>query len=121
MKQQPTYVSIDVAKARVDVAVRPSGDIWSSDCLYQVADGWSIVSGLTSTTFARFRLLFLPVHLLLLTPLLSHSGSVAGDIEFQDDRVVHDAVDGRGGGQAVQGTLPKMRSSKSAATRPSGE
>ena len=42
MKQQPTYVGIDVAKARVDVAVRPSGDIWSNDWLYQVADDWSI-------------------------------------------------------------------------------
>ena len=26
-----SYVGIDVAKARVDVAVRPSGDIWSDD------------------------------------------------------------------------------------------
>ena len=31
MEQEPTYVGIDVAKARVDVAVRPSGDIWSVD------------------------------------------------------------------------------------------
>ena len=31
MEQEPTYVSIDVAKARVDVAVRPSGDNWSID------------------------------------------------------------------------------------------
>ena len=45
--------------------------------------------------FCRFRLLFLPVHLLLIAPLLSHSGSIAGDIEFQDDRVMHDGVDGR--------------------------
>ena len=40
---------------------------------------------LTSTTFAGWRRLFLPVHLLFLTPLLSHSGAVAGDVEFQDD------------------------------------
>ena len=31
MEQEPIYVGIDVAKARVDVAVRPSGDIWSVD------------------------------------------------------------------------------------------
>ena len=29
MEQEPIFVGIDVAKARVDVAVRPSGDIWS--------------------------------------------------------------------------------------------
>ena len=31
MEQEPTFVGIDVAKARVDVAVRPGGDIWSVD------------------------------------------------------------------------------------------
>ena len=31
MEQNETYVDIDVAKARVDVAIRPSGDIWSAD------------------------------------------------------------------------------------------
>ena len=31
MEQELTFVGIDVAKARVDVAVRPSGDIWSAD------------------------------------------------------------------------------------------
>lgn len=31
MDQEPTFVGIDVAKARLDVAVRPSGDIWSVD------------------------------------------------------------------------------------------
>ena len=29
MKQEKTYVGIDVAKARVDVATRPGGDVWS--------------------------------------------------------------------------------------------
>lgn len=29
MEQEPTFVGIDVAKARVDIAVRPSGDVWS--------------------------------------------------------------------------------------------
>ena len=28
MEQEATYVGIDVSKARVDVAVRPAGDIW---------------------------------------------------------------------------------------------
>ena len=32
MKQEETYVGIDVAKDRVDVAVRPGGDMWSVDC-----------------------------------------------------------------------------------------
>ena len=45
--------------------------------------------------FCRLRQLFLPVHLLFLTTLLSHSGSIAGDVEFQDDRVVDHPVDGR--------------------------
>ena len=31
MEQKLNYVGIDVAKARVDVAVRPGGDIWSND------------------------------------------------------------------------------------------
>lgn len=44
--------------------------------------------------FCRSCRLFLPVHLLLPTPLLNHSGSVAGDIEIQDDRVMHDTVGG---------------------------
>ena len=31
MEQKVNYVGIDVAKARVDVAVRPGGDIWSNE------------------------------------------------------------------------------------------
>ena len=31
MKQEETYVGIDVAKDRLDVGVRPEGDIWSVD------------------------------------------------------------------------------------------
>ena len=52
---------------------------------------------LASTTSAGWRRLFLPVHLLFLVPFLSHSGSIAGDVEFQDDRVVDHPVDGRRG------------------------
>ena len=47
--------------------------------------------------FCRLRRLFLPVHLLFLTPFLSHSGSIARDVAFQDDRVVDHPVDGRRG------------------------
>ena len=56
---------------------------------------------LTSTTFAGWRRLFLPVHLLILPPLLGHSGPVAGDVEFQDDRVMDHPVDGGRGGHGV--------------------
>ena len=31
MKQEETYVGIDVAKASVDIATRPGGDVWSVD------------------------------------------------------------------------------------------
>ena len=30
MKPEPTYIGIDVSKDRVDIAVRPSGQIWST-------------------------------------------------------------------------------------------
>ena len=56
---------------------------------------------LTSTIFAGWRQLLLPVHLLILSSLLGRSGPVAGDVEFQDDRVVDHTVDGRSGGHGV--------------------
>ena len=31
MKREEAYVGIDVGRARVDVAIRPMGDIWSLD------------------------------------------------------------------------------------------
>ena len=31
MEQEATYVGIDVAKSRVDVAIRPGGDVWRVD------------------------------------------------------------------------------------------
>ena len=58
-------------------------------------------AGLASTIIAGGRQLFLPVQLLLLTALLGHAGAVAGHVEFQDDRVVDDPVDGRGGGHGI--------------------
>ncbi len=50
------------------------------------------------------RQLVLPVHLLSrssLTALLCCISPVAGDVKLQDDGVVHDPVDGRGGGHGV--------------------
>ena len=43
----------------------------------------------------------LPVHLLGLAPLLGSVGPVAGDVKLQDDGVVHDPVNRRGGGHGV--------------------
>ena len=43
----------------------------------------------------------LPVHLLGLGALLGSVGAVAGDVKLQDDGVVHDPVNRRGGGHGV--------------------
>ena len=52
--------------------------------------------------FCRFRRLFLPGSPpCFWTALLGHSGAVAGDVEFQDDRVVDHPVDGRRCGHRV--------------------
>ena len=44
---------------------------------------------------------FSPVHLLGFAPFLSRVGPVAGDVKLQDDGVVHDPVNRRGGGHRV--------------------
>ena len=54
-----------------------------------------------STIFAGWRQSVLPVHLLGLAPLLGRIGAVAGDVKLQDDGVVHDPVNRRGGGHGV--------------------
>ena len=54
-----------------------------------------------STIFAGWRQSVLPVHLLGLAPLLGSVGPVAGDVQLQDDGVVHDPVNRRGGGHGV--------------------
>ena len=54
-----------------------------------------------STIFASLASIVLPVHLLGLAPLLGCIGAVAGDVKFQDDRVMDHPVDGRGGGHGV--------------------
>ena len=45
--------------------------------------------------------LVLPVDLLLLAALLGRIGAVAGDVEFQDDGVMHRPVNRSGGGHGV--------------------
>ena len=54
-----------------------------------------------STIFAGWRQSVLPVHLLGLASLLGRIGAVAGDVKLQDDGVVHDPVNRRGGGHGV--------------------
>ena len=54
-----------------------------------------------STIFAGWRQSVLPVHLLCLAPLLGCVSPVAGDVKLQDDGVVHDPVNRRGGGHGV--------------------
>ena len=54
-----------------------------------------------STIFASWRQSVLPVHLLGLDALLGSVGPVAGDVKLQDDGVVHDPVNRRGGGHGV--------------------
>ena len=54
-----------------------------------------------STIFAGWRQSVLPVHLLGLAPLLGSVGPVAGDVKLEDDGVVHDPVNRRGGGHGV--------------------
>ena len=55
-----------------------------------------------STIFAGWRQSVLPVHLLGLAPLLGSVGPVAGDVKLQDDGVVHDPVNRRGGGHVTR-------------------
>ena len=59
----------------------------------------------------RFRRLFLPVHLLFPTPLLSHSGAVAGDVNLQDDGVVDYPVDDRCRSLGLSFRTPLLRQS----------
>ena len=54
-----------------------------------------------STIFAGWRQSVLPVRLLGLDALLGSVGPVAGDVKLQDDGVVHDPVNCRGGGHGV--------------------
>ena len=69
-----------------------SGDSTHSDCGLRCP---------ASTIFAGWRQSVLPVHLLGLAPLLGSVGPVAGDVKLQDDGVVHDPVNRRGGGHGV--------------------
>ena len=40
LEQEATYVGIDVAKAQLDVAVRPSGDRWEAPTTRQESVRW---------------------------------------------------------------------------------
>ena len=62
---------------------------------------WFLTRCPASTIFAGWRQSVLPVHLLGLAPLLGSVGAVAGDVKLQDDGVVHDPVNRRGGGHGV--------------------
>ena len=53
----------------------------------------TILAGLASISFAGAPL--------VLSPLLSDVGTKAGDIEFQDEGMVHSPVDGRGSGHGI--------------------
>ena len=69
---------------------------------YRVFDGMLAASNRicpASTIFAGWRQSVLPVHLLGLDALLGSVGPVAGDVKLQDDGVVHDPVNRRGGGR----------------------
>ena len=55
------------------------------------------------------RQLFLPIHLPFLTPLLGHSGAVARDIDFQDNRVMNHPGDCRAGSTATPPTASHPR------------
>ena len=49
----------------------------------------------------NYRQSVLPVHFLGLAPLLDGIGPVAGDVKLEDDGVVHNPADCRGGGHGV--------------------
>ena len=69
-------------------------DLWYAAC-------FACTTCPASTIFAGWRQSVLPVHLLGLAPLLGSVGPVAGDVKLQDDGVVHDPVNRRGGGHGV--------------------
>ena len=98
----PPRCSIRISAASVTTLNRPK----SAGVVRAMArsDHWRWVSRPrcpASTIFAGWRQSVLPVHLLSLTPLLGSVGPVAGDVKLQDDGVVHDPVNRRGGGHGV--------------------
>ena len=72
--------------------------VWLDGLTQKVREGGRCPA---STIFAGWRQSVLPVHLLGLAPLLGSVGPVAGDVKLQDDGVVHDPVNRRGGGHGV--------------------
>ena len=65
-------------------------------------ESWPETGAVPASGYTRVpRQSVLPVHLLGLAPLLGCAGPVVGDVKLQDDGVVHDPVNRRGGGHGV--------------------
>ena len=101
------YITQKYTNRHEDVAVDALGLILSrSEAARQaltelLRDGDAAIGCPASTIFAGWRQSVLPVHLLGLDALLGSVGPVAGDVKLEDDGVVHDPVNRRGGGHGV--------------------
>ena len=87
-----------VSQGKQDTAERLGGLVFQVAVDFRIRDTYVCPA---STIFAGWRQSVLPVHLLGLAPLLGSVGPVAGDVKLQDDGVVHDPVNRRGGGHGV--------------------
>ena len=91
MKQEETYVGIDVAKARVDIATRPGGDVWSVDYDEQA------VSELVSSLLAMEpTMVLLEATGGLEVPLVSALAAAALPVVVVNPRQVRDFAPGHG-------------------------
>ena len=88
MKQQETYVGIDVAKDRVDVAVRPGGDMWSVD--YDERGMSELVSSLQTAAPAAPAAVLLEATGGLEVPLVSALAAAALPVVVVNPRQVRD-------------------------------
>ena len=95
--QGPRVYRFSAQRVRVTRRRKPGEVLWA--VYRQNLDGSEPCPA--STIFAGWRQSVLPVHLLGLAPLLGSVGPVAGDVKLQDDGVVHDPVNRRGGGHGV--------------------
>ena len=105
----PQTADIFPLAADRDIVIRFGGDVsrfpnrqtWSHANRVRESDDVNPPPCPASTIFAGWRQSVLPVHLLGLDALLGSVGPVAGDVKLQDDGVVHDPVNRRGGGHGV--------------------